>query len=168
MKYADLTLYFGLCNSDGRGEGRFDPSASDDWSRRRYLQAMQNVQKYLMQGWEYGLTVVDDYLVPSESDAVVLINFAEKNIPNSHGLIELVDRMHGKVRFFRRIRFDGAVEHQRDHLIEEMKKSGYVPINHNLDYFGRVLAELHSQNKQMLIEEGLDADAPWRKALKFY
>ena len=169
QQYADLTLYFGRCNADGRGEGRFDANAKDDWSRRRYMHAMENVQRYLSPGWGYGLTVVGGYLVSSEQEALTLIQHAETNIPNSHALVELVDSMHGDIRFFRKIRFNGAVESQRDELIRQMKKTGYVPKDPERERLAHALGGIYSGEKleAVLNGKGIGPEKMWNKALEF-
>lgn len=172
--HADLNLYFGLCTIDGFiGEGRFEMNAKDDWSMRRHMEAMDNVRRYLSPEWDFGLIVAGDRLVSSEQEAVRLIEYAESNIPKSGGLIELVDAMHGKIRFYRKIRFDGAIENQREELIGKMKQSGYVP-KPPQDAFLAHLAGIFAKSyqgealEQKLREIGFGPDHSWHKALQFF
>jgi hypothetical protein len=155
-RYAELTLYFGLCKCDvSIGEGKFDLDTEDERQEDINLAAMENVKRYLMPEWEFGLTVVTGYggyLVRSEPEAKTIIDYAEANIEDSRGIIELVDRMHGDIRFFRKIVFNGMTESRQDELIEQLKKSGYEP---------------KVRRKDELFE-GRTTDDLWRRALEFY
>ncbi|MBI4036065.1 hypothetical protein HY383_03870 [Candidatus Daviesbacteria bacterium] len=124
--YAELYLYFGLCPQDGRGEGRFDPNAESVWERRRYFGAIENIERYLGRDWGVRIGGIDP-LARSEVDAKLLINHAMVNIPRSRGLVTPVDAMHWSVRFWRKIRFDGATPDQRGAILQEMQRSGHQP-----------------------------------------
>lgn len=174
-RYAELFLYFGLCPQDGSLEGRFDPEATDPWSKRWYNQSLEQVKRYLSPDSRWGLhygwsrhSLVDD-----EDEAKILIDFAEANIPNTEGQLVLVDAMHGRVRFWRKIRFANVSESQRDEIIQLLTGSGYQPKDEERERrisFMKKHPEIWSDEviEQKMNEEGFDKDRKWRAALVFY
>src|SRR3989304_8268078 len=98
-KYAELVLYFGLCNADGMSEGRFNLAITDRGNRIRYAYGIEIVQRYLTPEWRWGLTIGDSdkSSVSTEEEASLLIGYTEANIPNSHSQIQLSDCKHGKI-----------------------------------------------------------------------
>lgn len=169
--YAELTLYFGYCHQDGRGEGKFDPNSDVAWVRMRYAQAVNNISIYLTPGWEFGLNIgySEKALVGSEAEAKALIDYVEVNIPNARGLVVPHDAIHGTVRFWRKIRIDGVTAYMRDGLIAELKKSGYKPKDNEREHRASILrhylpiAEVETRLQEM----GLDEDRMWRNSLVF-
>lgn len=173
-KYAELKLYYGLCQSDGCGEGEFLPTREDNYSVTRFTRAMRTVQRYLQPDNEWGLHFGSwERIVRNEDEAKTLIQFAEQNIRGASGLIELVDSMHGKIAFWRKIHFAGWKKAQQEELLRELKKSGYIPRDETKE---RLENQLTSGDKldeywNKVIEEDLkklDPDGPWKEALKFF
>jgi len=165
--YAELTLYFGLVPQDGIGERIFKNSDINSkylFIKEAYQSAMKNVVKYLDSKL---LTIGWSPLVKSEKEASYLIDFAEKNIPNSNGLIRLEDAQHGKIRFHRQIIFNDWVKNNKSYLINELKKSGYEPEN-------KEMKQLINIEKQFLTKGEFEKkrlkliDKPWREHIKFY
>jgi hypothetical protein len=174
-KYAELKLYYGLCQSDGCGEGRFLPDRKDNWSANRFNRAMQTVTRYLQPDYEWGLHFGSwEHIVRSEVEAKTLIQFAEQNIQGASGLVELVDSMHGKIAFWRKIHFTGWTKYQQEELLQELKKSGYNPVDEHKERLERDLkpenSELNRHWNQLIQEElkRLNPDKPWKQALKFF
>jgi|SRR3989338_5489313 len=164
-RYVDLTLYFGLCDSHGfRPETRFDPSMlRSDLTRSWYTDAMRIVNEYLdpMLSTRYGLTIVGGYLVDNETEALRVIQFAEENMQDANRVIELKDCIHGKIRFFRKIRFGGFTEDRLNELVEQLMGSGYEPKDQDLE-------RLRGFYTSEQIEKRRDKTKPWKEALKFY
>ena len=85
------------------------------------------------------LTVVPHRsIVDSEEAALPLMDFAESNVPHIQRRINLLDASHGKVRFYRRIRFENKGQEQKDELVEMMKKSGYIPKNYDREQLVKI------------------------------
>lgn len=156
--YAELYLYFGLVPQDGGGEGRFNPNAEYLWERQRYFGAIANIERYLDRDW--GLTIGGiDPLAKTETDAKLLIAHAEATITHSRGLVQPVDAMHGSVRFWRKIRFDGATPDQKQKILQAMQSSGHQPYTREqLRKDGWWITEkfFHQRNQKI-----------WEKALVF-
>lgn len=156
--HAELLLYFGYVPQDGRGEGRFDPNSNWDWEKRRYAYAIENIEKYLSYGW--GLHMgYSDGVAHSEEDAKMLIGFAEANIPNSRGLLIPLDAMHGSVRFWRKIRFEGVTPARGTEILQVMQQSGYHPYSKE-----QMRREGYSFKEKMFMKRNEEL---WQKALAF-
>jgi len=122
-RYAELRLYYGLCSSDGCGEGRFSPEKKDQWSVSRLTRAIKTIERYFQPDYDWGFNLGSwEHIVHDETEAKTLIQFAEKNIRGASGLIEPVESMHGRIAFWRKIRFAGWTEEQREELVQELKK----------------------------------------------
>lgn len=171
--YAELKLYFGLCNSDGCGEGRFSLQRKDNVSLVQFDRAMTTVLHYLEPSCKYGFRFgIAEHLVRDDKEASKLIEFAEKNITGASGVIELDSSRDGQLSFWKKIQFMGWMESQKEELISELRKSGYAPRNENRE---RIEAMLKmngmGENWQAIINDKLsqlDPDRPWRDGLKFY
>lgn len=165
--YAELTLYFGLVYQDGIGERTFkssDISSKYLFIKEAYQSAMKNVLKYLDSKL---LTIGWFPLVKNEKEASYLIDFAEKNIPNSSGLIRLEDAQHGKIRFHRQIIFNGWIRDNESNLINELKKSGYEPENNEMEQLVNI--EKHFMTKREFKKKELKLiNKPWESHIKFY
>lgn len=156
--HAELLLYFGLVPQDGRGEGRFDPNSDRDWEKRRCAYAIENIKKYLSCGWGLHIGYSDD-VVHSEEDAKLLIGFAEANIPNSRGLLIPLDAMHGSLRFWRKIRFEGVTPAKETEILQVMQQSGYHPYSRE-----QTRREGWSSDEKMFLKQNAEL---WKKALVF-
>ena len=180
-KYAILKLYYGLCQSDGLGEGRFFPAKKDEWSKARFTRALERMQYYLSPDRKWGLRAGGYYedIVHNEEEAENLIEFAEKNIRGASGIIEPVSSGDGEIAFWRKIRFNSWVAEQKEELIWELKKSNYIPrYDKKDDLEGQIKTykEANSDKEcdkawiQVLEKElgKLDPDTPWRRALNFF
>ncbi|MCK9595731.1 hypothetical protein M0R19_00920 [Candidatus Pacearchaeota archaeon] len=165
--YAELTLYFGLVPQDGIGERTFESSDINSKSlfiKEAYQSAMKNVLRYLDSKL---LTIGWDPFVKNEKEASYFIDFAEKNIPNSKGLIKLEDAQHGKIRFHRQIIFNGWGRDNESDLIDELKKSGYEPENKEMKQL--VDIEKHFMTKREFEKKKLKLiNKPWERHIKFY
>jgi hypothetical protein len=173
-RYADLRLYYGLCSSDGCGEGRFAASRELEWNTKHYDLVMSIVKKHLDGTLPYGLRFGYNPFVQNEKEAKMLLEYSEKNIKGASGLIQLLDSMHGEIGFLRNIRFDGWEESQLDQLLTELKGSGYIPQDRRREEMKSYLKSkdtpedrLWNQQMQQRIDE-LDPDMPWKEALEFY
>lgn len=134
-RYAELMLYMGLCNNHGFGEGKFSKNLNDNYSKKRYMGAVQHVRKIIDLGAtreEYVPSLEYGYfkIVEDETEAKKLIEYCQQNIPSAEEVIELLDSMHGKIRFLRNIKFNGATQQDKSKLIEVINKSGIGPIKH--------------------------------------
>lgn len=172
-KYAELKLYFGLCNSDGCGEGRFSPQRKDNTSSVHFDRAMKTVQYYLAPERSYGFRFgIAEHLVHDDKEASKLIEFAEKNIRGAWGVIELDNSRDGQLSFWKKIQFMGWTENQKEKLISELKKSKYIPRDENRERIEAMLKmKGMGENWQATINDKLaqlDPDRPWRDGLKFY
>ena len=129
-QHLELELYFGLCSCWGVSEGRFyGKPPQNDYDKQNRAAAMRVIQQELNSPWEHAIRIGHgmrcEQFVESNEEAQKIIDYAEKNIPNACSVIELVDCMHGNVRFYRKIKFDGATEKQLEGLIEKLKQSGH-------------------------------------------
>jgi len=173
-KYAELELYYDLCNSDGCGEGRFLPNSESEYSVNRFNRAMRTVERYLLKNCDYGLRLGYPRFVRDEDEAKTLIQFSEQNIKGASSLIELVDCMHGEIAFERKIYFESWVKSQQKELLQELKKSGYVPRDEQRERLEMGLAPgetLEDKYWNELVEadiKKLDPNRPWKEALKFF
>lgn len=76
-----------------------------------------------------------------EKKAAALIAYAEREIPNAHGLIIPTSCLHGAVFFNRKIRFPEFIEDSREELLEKLRKSGqkfekgYSSLENSLQFF---------------------------------
>lgn len=176
-RYAQLKLYSGSCPADGCGEYRFSPEKRDEYSSARFYRGMNTVQRYLEPTNSWGLVIFGlGSIVRSEDEARMLIEFAEKNIPGASGLIELIDSMHGRIVFRRKIQFSGWIKSQEQELILALNKSNYAPRDDKRERLERdkgmnmgspELNEKWQKRIDASISK-LDPDAPWKKALKFF
>lgn len=121
----ELTLYSAHCHADGCSEGPFDPNAIDKHSSERYMKAMETVQKYVGLGRDFFEIKDFEGFVQNDEEAQKLIDFAENNIPGATGITELVKSYHERLFFRRKIRFEG--ENDPGKILQEIKKSGYIP-----------------------------------------
>lgn len=129
-----LCLYKANCDADGVSEGGFYPEKTDDYSQKRYLQAIATIQKHLQFGdWGIHISGIDS-LVKSENEALELMRFAEQNIKGAEGIIRLSHCNHGMIVFERKIRFKGIPYWPKTNvkgLVEKFKTSDYQK-NHNV------------------------------------
>jgi len=150
-KYAELMLYMGRCDNHGFGEGKFDENARDKYSRERYISVIQYVRREIDRVARREEHAFLDYgyfrVVKDEIEARRLIEYVKEHIPEAEEAIELVDSMHGKIRFLRKIRFGGASKKDRQRLIDIINKSGMGPIKDPEEY---------------------GADYCWERVLKFH
>ncbi|PIU30133.1 hypothetical protein COT07_02310 [Candidatus Woesearchaeota archaeon CG07_land_8_20_14_0_80_44_23] len=142
--YAELILYSGrVCNTLlGVGEGRFDPGKTDDWSKKRYADSFMHVRSQIdhaARGEWSSLRYAYPSLLENEAECRKLIEYLSKNVPNSQEVIELIDAGHGEIRFYRKMRFEGATKEDKKNLIDIINKSGIVqaenPYGLHPDYF---------------------------------
>lgn len=166
-RYAELRLYFGLVDSDGCSEGFFAKELNDEYTRRRFFRAIDTVRKCLQPGWESAFQLGYEHFVQSDKEAQELTAYAEKNIRGAKGVIELESCFHGKITFFKKIRFDDWVKEQKRELIEQLKKSGYQPKDEEREDLKLRFKNFSYEYLNEKLEK-LDSDQPWKKALKFY
>jgi hypothetical protein len=171
--YAELKLYYGLCDSDGCPEGKFYPDRTDDWSVRMFKYAIDLVNKNIDPNYPWkSVRLGWEHFVESEDEARKLIDYAQYNIRGARSELSLVKCMHGNIAFWRKIDFDGWKKDQEQFLIEELKKSGYIPTD-------KERVRLENMYRQILPEEefnrtikefldGRDPDRFWKEALRFY
>lgn len=160
-KYAELKLYFGFVVEAGRGEGRFEREPSSDGSRRAIAGAREIIVRYLQPGGQWGLHIgyCKDGVASSEREALLLIVHAEANFQNASGIVAPYDMQHGSTRFYRVIRFAGAIRTQTNEIINMMKQSGHIPCK--IDTFGGLLRPDEEEFMR-------NNDKQWRSALRFY
>jgi len=137
-KFADLTLYMGLCSSVGIGEFSFHGRKLETmgkWEKDRYIAYVQYARKVVdynvnkkdgdySHSLEYGWT---NFVKDGEKEARKIIEWILENVPNSEERIEVIDQQHGKLRFYRKIRFFGITEKNKQELIDKINSSGMGP-----------------------------------------
>lgn len=165
--YADFDLYFGLVNSDGCSEGRFDINRLDnEWSRHRFNNAMETVKRYLQPSYHFGFEIGWDPFVSSKEEAYNLINYAVANIQGAEPIILLYSCSHGEIMFNQLIRFNGWIIDRESELIEKMKESGIKPAFHkrnSLEIQIRAYPQDINLKKKLL---NLEANR-WKERLKW-
>ncbi|MFA5932930.1 MAG: hypothetical protein WCV81_01540 [Microgenomates group bacterium] len=170
-RYADLKLYYAYCPSDGlRPEGYFDPSPTDLGAIKACNVAIERIEKYLSPNYQWGLHYGDaknGNLASTEEEAKKLIEFAQNNLPLSTGIVIPHYLYHGSINFWRKIRFNGATPDQADWLIEEMKKSGYVPISWD-EFVIETRRNSITNDAERKVLYPQEIDQKWRKSLEFY
>ena len=159
--HAELILYFGLCPSNGAYEIRFNEATYNSDKKTwwiLYRAAREKVEMYLNPTWSaYGLRYGYDKFVDDEEEAKRFIEIAEKEFPNATGFNRIIDVMHGKVRFYRTIKFRGHTEDQRDELVEKLINSG-------------IEIRLKPQHQELTEydPERYNIEKTWEEALRFY
>jgi hypothetical protein len=187
--YAKLTLYLAGCPKDDFSftEATF-PIKTSFWERGTDEHAMKIVKKYFENGVSpivefhgklsetsriycrapkstKGAFMIDDEFARSEEEAKIVIDYSEKNIPGAEGIIELCGCNKEFLTFWRRIRFDGWQELQRDTLLENLKNSGHVApyakrvVENDKNFF----SEKHLKEIETSWNEHL-----WNEALEFF
>ena len=162
----EIKLYFGLVSDYiCLGEGDFNNNPISSYEKERYARAFECIRRYF--DWHNGEPNFGfDCFLRSEIQAKKLIEFCEKNIPRSRGLIELVDSVHGMVGFHRKILFECYNTSEKKFLIETLSKSGIELDGYLLNkrrglYYGcGNEAQTEKQIKKMNPKE------PWTFALK--
>ncbi len=160
MPHAILTLYFGLVPSVGGGEGRFgkggwDPDSDNQRVKDFFFVCMNHAKEYIEPGLhKYGFSVGYDPLTQTREEAESLVGYSQKNIDSAEAIIELVDQMHGTLRLFRRIRFNGWLQERESELIEKLKSSGH-DVSHRIPIWERD-------------KSNYNLDKIWKEDLKFY
>lgn len=71
------------------------------------------------------------------------------------------------------LRFYGATESDRGRLVEELKQSGCLPKDEEVEsdflFIGSLMrGTIEEKRQQIRQEKGIDPDRAWHKALKFY
>jgi len=157
-KYAELKLYFGYVPGSLLREGVFVNPPPNDYLKEAYFRAMNYVQRRLIPGYLESVNLGFEKLVKTPQDAEELIEYAEDNIEGASRRIELVDYMHGMIRFYRKIHFEGWCENRKDELVGLLKKSEIKPeINR---WWIEGLTDLkHKEQAE---------DKAWNAGLKFY
>jgi len=128
-RYLELTLYFAHCNSRGIVEGRFDSEYDgSEYIKRKRIFAIEVIGKELVRAIEGNLpwnNIVYGFsnFVSDEREAITLIEFLERGIKGSTGFIEPYDCMHGRLRFFRKIKFEGVGLEDMAIVIRGVKES---------------------------------------------
>lgn len=132
-KYADLTLYFGLCSCGGMGEFRFRETYSDKWladamahSKARAAQIAANVVDAAYRGdiWPQLTYSSSSSLVGSETDARKVIDFMKGAMPGCDDQIDPYEIAHGQLSFERKLIIDGADRSKRQEIINNLRNSG--------------------------------------------
>ena len=98
-----------------------------EYGIERYNRALEIVQRNLQpERWrllDYGSWS----LIRCEKKAMEIIEFAKKNIRGHPSeIISLVDCIHGKIRFDRKIRFLDWEKSQEDDLVNSLKQTNYI------------------------------------------
>ncbi len=161
-KHGELMLYFGLCASGGHGEGDFDSTQTDEWSTRRYSSERDNVERFLRPTYRLDLHYGIRNFAGNEDNALFLIKFAKRVIPESIAGFELVDMSHGKTRFWRKIIFPGWTGERKKELVEIMQQSEFKPALINT-----YPAWLYSE-KERVYKEMLERKRIWGESVKFH
>jgi len=120
--YAELTLYFAYTStySGDLGTGNFFPNDKSPFAVNRRLIAMDHIHRAMDSGLlKYGV----EGCLWDEGKAAALIQYAERRIPGTQGIIELSDCLHGAVRFYRKIRFLDFTEGREEELLRKIRKS---------------------------------------------
>lgn len=121
MNVPEMLLYDAHCDSDGIGEGRFNPDDGRDFARKRYRDALKSVYKYIEMGWcEEGLR----NLFPEE-EAGGLVDFCRENFEGSEAFIKLFESKHGRILFQKKIRFPGYDLSQIPQIISILERATY-------------------------------------------
>lgn len=175
--HAILTLYLGLVESVGQGEGRFgeggwDPNSSNQRVKDFFYACMKSAKEYIEPGLHKGgFRMGYSPLTPTREEAESLVEYSRRNISGSEGIIQLVDQMHGKLRFLRQIRFNRWQQESEDELIKQLKRSGFSPENDSpIREYKLFRDDCDSQEGKDFWQTEIDelADEPWKRALEFY
>lgn len=170
IPYAKLTLYFGLCDSDGCLEEKYYLPKNDWDFSRRYIKAFSVVERNLNSKMFGNIQVGRNPLIRSEDDAKKAIEFYSKTIPQMSELTELVDCGHGQIRFFRRLKFNGWAKKNEKELIKELREFNYNPPYYEKEWREKELKKNCSNVWKKIVQEELaklDLDKPWKDALEF-
>lgn len=157
--YAELKLYFGLVNSWGLREGRYEHDPSSDGSRRAVANARDEIERFLHTDMGRRLTIGLAEVARTEPESLQLITHAESNLPSAKGLVVPFDVIHGSLRFHRVIRFGGVGRESLEEVVAVTKQSGHLPYTKD------------DARREFIIkeEEFLRMnDQKWRAAIKFY
>ena len=135
-EYIELELYFAHCGSRGLLEGWFylDDSNSNEFLRNRIKnrrrKAIDIIAEELANALDERTTYTSlEYepdprnFVSDEKEARTLIDFLKQRL-NGVGIIEPESCMHGKLKFFRKIIFDGLLLEDIEGVREAIKESG--------------------------------------------
>jgi len=135
QNYAELNLYFAFVQNMGIGEGKFNPDDNSSWTKNRFYKAMERVRNSLNPNFDYLFhNITQKMFVSCEEEAKKVINFSEKNITGAYGKIELIDSLHGRVRFLRQIRFEDWGKNEVNDLVEMLKLSNVDSEYNALEY----------------------------------
>ena len=120
--YAELTLYFAYTSTFTHelGTGKFTPEDVYYSSVEKRRIAMEHIHRSIdLKVLKYGI----GGCLRDEEKAVILIAYAEREIPTAHGLIIPTSCLHGQVFFDRKIRFPGFTEDKKEELVRIIKGS---------------------------------------------
>jgi hypothetical protein len=156
LNYAQLNLYFGLCDCDLVMEGEFEKHPTREYQKERNLEAFNVVQRAIV--WDMVGIGGGSGLVGNLKEAQDIIIYSDNNIKGATDKIELIDCMHGSLRFYQHILFYNWLKEQEPELINELKKSGFKA-NPKRYYFIESLDGIHNK---------FNEDYPWFTALEFY
>ena len=163
MKHAELKLYFGLCYSEFSFEGNFDSTKNDAWNVARYSSAREAVERALRPNELPYLKYGFDNFTGTEEKALVLADFARKDIPDSVTGFRLEDAAHGKIRFWRVVLFPGWGKTQRKKLTEILQRADFSPnVRHN-NY-----PDPYYTDKERVHFKKVEIASAWRKSINFY
>jgi hypothetical protein len=131
-KYAELTLYFGLCESKGCPEGGFRglSEREEEYSKQKVEYAMGLIRNALhaaVAGEEFPRLMYgfgSDNFVTSEKEARQLTDFLSGKMENVKENIELNECIHGFLKFYRKLRFENLEREDKGKLIELIKETG--------------------------------------------
>ena len=129
-RYARLNLYFGLTDSRGLTEGRFDLGGTDNYSKGRKLRAFEFVNDAIsaaVSGQAYPQLVYGTtYFVNDEQQARALEISLKNKFEGIESSLEteLCDCIHGALRFTRSLLFRGIGSERRVELIGKIKETG--------------------------------------------
>ncbi|HLC63658.1 MAG TPA: hypothetical protein VJJ21_05065 [Candidatus Nanoarchaeia archaeon] len=128
-KHIELELYFASCDSGGLVEGMLYLNENEYINRRRQ-RAIDRIKQELANAIDERTTYTSiQYIfdprnfVSDEKEARTLIEFLERELKGS-GIIEPESCMHGKLKFFRKIIFDGLLLEDIERIRESIKESG--------------------------------------------
>ena len=167
---AELLLYRGFGPISGIvSNGLFDETNQYPPTKARYNQALSLVLELLDTGQ---FTISDPYMAVAKfpDQAKMLTDYAKLACPGAHGFLRLHNYEHAKMLFSRGIVFPGAAEHQRDEIIELLKRSGYQPEDPIRDSMikglGRRINTPLAQT--ILTSDKFHQDRIWRRHLRFF
>ncbi len=131
--YADLRLYYGLCQSRGHAER----DTFRDAPASEVTEAREHIEEMLLLNMEE--TGAPSY-VHDERHALEVLGRLQESFPNAYGVIQPLRCKDGKLQFNRKIRFQGLLPQDQPRLQDTL-------CTHVRSY--------HGQDRYFLVLQGL-------------